>query len=516
MTALPASDSSRSVRLLQILLLAVVVSSLNFALQGNSGFSLSDEGFLWYGAQRTLLGELPLRDFLAYDPGRYYWAAAFMGAVGDNGIMALRGSVVIFQAFGLFVGLATIAASSERENRVYLSLAALILVIWMFPRHKFFDFSLSLILLGALAMLVESHTRRRYFLFGLVVGGAAVFGRNHGVYGLVAGLLAIAWLNFRAGERAFLLSRVAAWSLGIAIGFMPIPVMALTLPGFGEAFLDSLIVLRDMGSTNISLPVPWPWLVEPSANPFGVVSRKLLIGLFFVSLPVFGLAATVFVFQRKYRGRKVSPQLAASAFVSIPYAQHAFSRADLSHLCQSIAPLLVGLLVLGAGRSAVAKWSLVLVLAAASFWVMHPYQPVWKCAVEGKCTPVEISGDQLWVSTGTQQDIALLRWLKAEYLEAGESFYVAPSWPGAYALLEQKSPVWENYPLFHRSESFEQAEIKRLEKARLGFAVVFEFPFDKNESRRFSKTHPHTYEYFSKNFQRIEKPTRRSYEIYRP
>jgi hypothetical protein len=123
-----------------------------FAWQGRNGFNLWDEGYLWYGVQRVLDGEVPLRDFLAYDPGRYYWAAAWMGAWHDDGIMSLRVAVAVFQLLGLFVGLQLVSKSAgpERSRAIFLLVAALTFAVWMFPRHKLFDISISILLVGVL------------------------------------------------------------------------------------------------------------------------------------------------------------------------------------------------------------------------------------------------------------------------------------------------------------------------------------------------------------------------------
>ena len=169
----------------QMLAFASFVVLALFLWQGHKGFSLWDEGFLWYGAQRVMLGEVPVRDFMSYDPGRYYWSAALMSLWGDNGIVALRGAVAVFQVIGLFVALLLIARSVRTPNFPYLFLSAIILAAWMYPRHKLFDISLSILLIGVLAFLVQHPTSRRYFLTGLCVGLVAVFGLNHGVYGVL-------------------------------------------------------------------------------------------------------------------------------------------------------------------------------------------------------------------------------------------------------------------------------------------------------------------------------------------
>ena len=183
---------------IQLALIAVAAAVILFVWEGHTGFSLWDEGYLWYDVQRTMMGEVPTRDFMAYDPGRYYWSAAIMSLMGDNGIVALRVALAIFQAIGLFIGLVLVSRNATKSNlAIWLAVALIVLAIWMLPRHKIFDISISIAQVGALAFLVHKPSIRRYFLAGLCVGLFAVFGRNHGLYGLVGGLGVMAYLAYR-------------------------------------------------------------------------------------------------------------------------------------------------------------------------------------------------------------------------------------------------------------------------------------------------------------------------------
>ena len=267
------------------LALSIFLSSLTvfllFIWQGNKGFNLGDEGFLWYGAQRVMLGEVPIRDFMAYDPGRYYWSAALMDVLGDNGIMSLRISVAIFQVLGLCTGLFLIARSLKRPNALYVLLSCLILVTWMYPRHKLFDISLSLFIIGALTALIENPTNKRFFITGLCIGLIAIFGRNHGVYAVFGSFGAMAWLNIKKDQNIDFLRNFAWWLLGIIAGFLPLILMAIFIPGFALAFLESIRFLFEIKSTNLTIPIPWPWLTQFDSANWGESLKNSFIGLFF-------------------------------------------------------------------------------------------------------------------------------------------------------------------------------------------------------------------------------------------
>src|SRR5438270_2589068 len=122
---------------LNLILLSAALVFIFFLLQGNVGFNIADEGFLWYGTVRTALGEVPVRDFQAYDPGRYYWGALWFKVIGSDGIIALRVSQAVLQFLGLSVALLLL----RRVLRSWLALAvaAGVLLLWMLPQWKIYE-----------------------------------------------------------------------------------------------------------------------------------------------------------------------------------------------------------------------------------------------------------------------------------------------------------------------------------------------------------------------------------------
>jgi hypothetical protein len=119
-----------------VLGLSATFAGTLYFLFGDLHLDLADEGFLWYGVLRARLGEVPLRDFQSYDPGRYYWGAAWSLVFGQ-GILGLRASLAVVQGLGLLFGL--LVCRRLTGNVVSLTACAAILALWMFPRHKLFE-----------------------------------------------------------------------------------------------------------------------------------------------------------------------------------------------------------------------------------------------------------------------------------------------------------------------------------------------------------------------------------------
>ncbi len=500
-----------------VALISILTVGLLFLWQGDKGFSLWDEGYLWYGAQRVLLGEVPILDFMAYDPGRYYWSAALMRVLGDNGIMSLRAAVAVFQCAGLFVGLLAIRSAmvkSRPGQTSYLVLAALVLAAWMFPRHKLFDISLSLFLLGSLTYLAHAPGPRRYFFTGIIVGMAALFGRNHGVYGAVASIAVLVWMGAPTGWISTLTKGLAPWALGVIVGFSPLALMAVLVPGFAPAFWSSVLFLFEFGATNLPLPVPWPWTVAVSTLAPDQALRGVLTGLFFIATLLFGALTIARAVQLRQRPQAMPPALVASAALALPYAHFAFSRADIGHLAQGIFPLLVGCLALLAPLASRIRWPLAGLLCAASLGTMSTYHPGWQCRPGTACVDTTIAGRTLRIDPETANAVALLREMAAQHTPAGQPFLAAPYWPGAYALLDRRSPIWEVYAVVPRSPAFEQMEIERLIQNQPRFAIIFDLPLDGREELRYRHTHPRLYKFIADNFVRIPYPQVPSYEVF--
>jgi hypothetical protein len=500
-TGLP-NDTSFGFALWAAIAVVAAIAAL-FSLEGAVGFNLADEGYLWYGAQRVLSGEVPIRDFDSYDPGRYYWSAAIMGLLGDNGIISLRIAGAIFQSLGLVLAVLVLRRGVPRASLTFLVLAGATLLIWMLPRHKVFDVTLAIFLIAALSQLIERPSTGRYFLMGLLVGAVAIFGRNHGVYGAVASLAAMGVLTWQH-RGAALVRALPAFSAGVLIGYAPLLIALLVVPNLFEAFWkDASIlvnyVLHNDGGTNLALPVPWPWNANVLRGSWIDGVHRVTVGLFFLAVLSFSIAAPGYVLLT--RPGRTNSVFAACAFLAVPYAHFAFSRADAPHLAQGIFPLLIGILAAPCIRSERVRLALGASVLVASVFAAGPLHSGWGAWRAGNWQSAEVGRDRLLVSPAVAGDLRILADLVDRYAANGRAFMVTPYWPGAYAVFERKAPVFDTYALIPRSPGFQDAEIARIRGANLGFVAVLDTRLDGLDERRYRKTHPLIFQFIVENFE---------------
>jgi hypothetical protein len=485
-------------------LLAVAFAGLRFLAEGWRGLSLADEGYLWYGVQRVLAGEVPIRDFLAYDPGRYYWLAGWMRLGGGTGIVALHAADALTGAGAIFLGCLTMARwGGVARARGWLVLVAAVLWLWLTPGYKMADLGVTIGLIAGLGWLAERPDARGHFLAGLAVGLAAECGRNHALYGLGGSLLLMA-LTWRERQAVCSLPRaIGAAAGGLTVGYLPVLVMLAFCPGFAASFLESVAQTLARGYTNFPRPIPWPWLAR--LGPLGPMSfvREVAMGVFFVGLLVFAVGGLGWVARRIRRNRPMSPGLLSCLALGLPYAQYAFSRADIEHLALGIFPALLGTLFLLARGSTAVRWGGGAALAVASVAATFTAQPFWLGHRYHWTDRIAIDGQTVLVDPETAGQVKLLRQLVERYAPRGENFLAMPDWPGAYSLFDRKSPVWEIYAQHSRSVEFQQAEIRRFEAAAPAFVVLHDFALDGLDEHRFVRTHPELDRYLHEHFRII-------------
>ncbi|MFT5698323.1 MAG: hypothetical protein ACI8ZB_001178 [Desulforhopalus sp.] len=462
---------------LEAILGSLVLSAIAFSIQSSYGFSWSDEGLLWYASQRTYLGELAIRDFFAYDPGRYYWNSIFFLIFSDTGLNTLLIAASSFGAFGLAITWYTMGMAKVNVKWRFC-FAILITIALGYPRHKVYEQSLSLILVAVLFMvLTNSSSSRRWFVFGLATGVAAIFGRNHGVFFVGSAVLCGGYLL--ATKRANILPRVIVWYLlGVGLGYLPVISLFIFDSGFREAFWQSILFT---GNWQLPLPIPFFWTIDYSAPLTYKFIHSLAIGFTCIVIPAIYFTGLLFFVSRDVFSREErSPAfylLGASSIAGIPYLHQAFNRADFGHIAQATVPVFVAIAAIYLLQSKknrnqiiihiILFVSLVILLCA---WI--PSQPILRSIRmeilhPGATKYFSIYGKNFVIR---KSQSTLLDQVKkiAEHCEISDGqFLAAPHFPGIYAYLGLKAPFWEMYYLYQRSPEFQKKHVDAISDVRL-------------------------------------------------
>ena len=205
---------------------------------------------------------------------------------------------------------------------------------------------------------------------------------------------------------------------------------------------------------------------------------------------------------------------------TLPYAHYVYSRADLSHLLNSIPPFLIGLVVIVMGLKPIVKWASLLFICFISLFQTLPTFARYQCMGSGaqRCVEIDVGHDKIVVRPRVKEDLDFVKSLVEEYAQKGENILVVPFWPGVYPALNIRNPVWELYALTPQSEIFELAEIERIKSAKVAFVLIMDIKLDDDSSLLYENTHPLIFDYIKNNFERVnddKKYKYKEYQLYR-
>jgi hypothetical protein len=286
--------------------------------------------------------------------------------------------------------------------------------------------------------------------------------------------------------------------------------MIALVPGYGEAFGDSLAALLSGVRAQISLPVPWPWALEQLPDDLLSRGHFLATSFAFVLLPTTYAVAAVAIARAEGEVPRLPPLLLASTCVGVVYLHHAFSRPDFSHLAQSAHPWIlcvVGLACFRAGRRAL-SFRLAAVSLLVAFTILGPG------TVQRSLVYMRLARDQPAAVTTLRIDghPFTLRaheaaWLKAtrdafeRYAGRDRSMLIAPHYPFFYAYLGCAAPSWELYYLWSVTTEQQEERIRELEGNRVTAIMIAPgVNLDGRKELAFVNTHPLVWAYIRANY----------------
>jgi hypothetical protein len=481
---------------------ALGISVLWFLLTWRYDLNLADEGFYWYGVQRVSAGEVPLRDFMSYDIGRYYWGAAFMQVLGQDGLFAVRLGAAVYQALGTLIGVYISLLALQRDGIVRwlfaISVASL-LTLWVNPYFKVYDSATSIMIVGICVVLLKTTDPRAWLVAGVCLGLAAMVGRNHGVYGAAASLLIFLLLLRNAKAPQYLMLRLyARFALGVFIGFSPTFFMMIGIEGFFSAFLDSILEMFEYGATNIPLPVPWPWTVPIGQAAF---LQNVAIGVGFLFILAFPAVGIFLVGVRRFDLDNDSRVvLAAATACAIPYAHYAFARADLNHLLVGSIPAILGLLTAAGYMKGLRPLVLSTIVLGVAL-IMVPKSLFLHHISHRPYVLTDVGGEKLWLGREFSEAYGRIMKPLEGLARNDERFLALPNLPSLHAISRTKMATWEIYALFPVDQDSEAREIARIESMLPDLILLSDHALDGNPALRFSRTRPLTYRWITTHYE---------------
>lgn len=472
-----------------IILAAFLLTKIGHRLLYNVNINMADEGYLWYGVKKVRKGFLPIRDFRAYDPGRYWFYALFF-SVHSCELVSLR----IVNSLLTMIGLVLCGLILE-IHQIPIGFTLFILpfmYLALGANHKSIDLVtplVSIFLLSTFCLNTDS-TNIAKFLW-VWVGLTWLIGLNHFLYNTVGiGLFfLVLWISGSLSwAEIFLPFRF------IGLGILPM-LMFLTVPGNGKVYYHRKISpILQRKSTNLKIDLPHFWHLDQNA------SRSTHILSYAKSVtPLFLISTLVYLL---IEGRIASPSFGI-ACLSIPYFNHFLSRSDREHFRPVSIILSLLLLHLKSIPALICSALLIYVIYELYGRVMiNSYKNLKKSS---NPHVFNIQGCNFFLRADDKQLFELIRQL-LENLQnrSNPSILAVPLLASVYPIFDLEPPIYDIFPVYPANKARQESIMNELQKQEIDFCVVQLLPLDGREDLLFKNTHPLVWSYLQTQLERFE------------
>ena len=462
---------------------------------------LADEGYLVFGIFRLRDGQLPIRDFRAYDPGRYYWCGLFTLIFGA-GFFAARVTMAVTMALALCL-LATLMISAT-DAPILSVLTCALAMIWMQPRHKQIENFFAILGVFLLFDLSDDGGLLAYATLGAAIGLSAFFGLNCFVY-LVGASFLMASLALDLPE----LPSLSALGLGFALGMLPTLVMFVAAKGYARDYFQRKIwALFQRGSTNLKLPLPWIWATGKTAfDGYTPVRRLNLKGLFSLMPVLFvgGLSLPLII-----GASEMSPPerlIFAASCIGLVNFYHILSRADLGHMFLPALPLSVliaasSYILFGTIGASIAV-ALALLAAVWLVW-QQPFQLIGYLRSRHDLVQFQCATDRLYLPSKLAMQMERLQQVTQKWSTKDEPILSVPMQIGLCAMFDRAHAVYDSFPVYPSGAPARRKMVEDLAKSRPKLMLIGTKAVDQRKDLIFLNNYPQVAAFIATDYTQLE------------
>ncbi|PCJ05058.1 MAG: hypothetical protein COB16_16910 [Rhodobacteraceae bacterium] len=488
-----------------VIALSLPILLLVFATLRNirRGINLGDEGYLVYGTQAVLRGEVPIRDFRGYDPARYYWCALWFRLIGP-GFITVRIAMTVVSLGSIF--LIVLLVEHATENALLASVTACLSLIWMRPIHKQIEVFFSIVCCAVMYALLSGVGYPP--LLGALGGVAAAFGLNIAIYFGASAVLVLLAGSLANSEH--LLSAAPQFALGFLAACLGLILAAAITPRFLGCYLDKKVfaILR-RGASNLALPKPWLWATDvPQLKRYGNVKRFVLRFIFTLLPVVYVAAIGGNVRALGLLDTSATNLVLASACTGLVYFHHVLSRADLSHLYQVFHPFVI----FAAASSQVVfgvygAVAVVVILFGSSVLLLFRehifiFGPLAKHPTE---TLFEIGSDKFLLTQHDADQLQKIHDIICSHSTSSDRILSVPNIPGFLALLNRGTAVYDTFPVYPASQQARDTMLKQIIHSDPPVAIISRAKVDGRDDLMFANNYPEVEAFIKNNYTSVFK-----------